>query len=102
MGVAPPASWHLEYRSGNAWVPIPRASDYTTTMGSFNEVTFDPITTRCLRAVFDASGDGQQYPAVAVQEWETLGLKPLSPSSTQKTFAVSNPQSGCSTPPTNP
>ena len=74
MGVAPPASWRLEYRSGDAWVPISHASDYTTTMGSFNEVTFDPVTTRCLRAVFDASGDGQQYAAVAVQEWE--GARP--------------------------
>lgn len=102
MGVAPPASWHLADRSGNAWVPVPNASEYTTTTNSFNEVTFAPITTRCLRAVFDASADGQQYAAVAVQEWETLGLEPLAPASLPKPPFAGDPKSGCSAAPSTP
>jgi len=83
-GVAPPASWHLEYRSGKEWKPVANPSSYPTTVGSFVDVTFDPVTTRCLRAVFDASGDGKQYAGVAVQEWETLAPKLVSPSALRK------------------
>jgi hypothetical protein len=96
VGVAPPAAWHLEYRAGDEWRPVPNAGDYTTTVGSFIDVKFDPITTRCLRAVFDASGDGKQYAGVAVQEWETLGPKVVAPSSLPKPPAASDPKSGCS------
>lgn len=75
-GVAPPAKWHLEYRKGDAWLPVPNASGYPTDpMRSFIEVRFDKIRTRCLRAVFEASGDGQQYAGVAVEEWEALTPK---------------------------
>lgn len=96
MGVAPPASWHLEYRAGDEWRPVANAGGYPTTVGSFIDVKFDPITTRCLRAVFDASGADQQYAAVAVQEWETLGPKIVAPSSLPKPPAASDPKSGCS------
>jgi hypothetical protein len=99
MGVAPPAAWHLEYRGGDGWHPVANASGYPTTVGAFVDVKFDPITTRCLRAVFDASGDGQQYAAVAVQEWETLGAKVVSPASLPKPPSASDPNSGCSAAP---
>ncbi len=52
---------------------------YPTTAGSFVDVKFNSITARCLRAVFDASGDEQQHAAVAVQEWEALAPKEISP-----------------------
>ena len=84
IGVAPPAAWHLEYRSGDEWRPVANASGYPTTMGSFVDVKFDRVTTRCLRAVFDASGDGQQHAGVAVQEWETLAPKVVALSALQK------------------
>ncbi|AEU39046.1 glycoside hydrolase family 43 [Granulicella mallensis MP5ACTX8] len=98
-GVAPPAAWHLEYRGGDGWHPVANASGYPTTVGEFVDVKFDPITTRCLRAVFDASGDGQQYAAVAVQEWETLGPKVVSLTSLPKPPSASDPNSGCSAAP---
>jgi hypothetical protein len=34
------------------------------------------VTTRCLRAVFDASTDGTSYAAVALQEWEVYSTHP--------------------------
>jgi hypothetical protein len=80
VGVAPPAAWRLEYFSGGKWLPVANASGYPTTMGSFVDVNFDPVTTRCLRAVFNASGDGQQYAAIAVEEWEALAPALVTPS----------------------
>jgi Glycosyl hydrolases family 43 len=79
-GIAPPAAWHLEYWDTGTWHRVEHASDYSTTTGSFVNVTFDPVTTSCLRAVFDASGDGQQYAGVAVEEWEALTTKTVNPS----------------------
>jgi hypothetical protein len=38
-------------------------------------VTFTPVTTPCLRAVFEASGAGSRHAALAVQEWEALAPK---------------------------
>ncbi|TDW61948.1 glycosyl hydrolase family 43 [Novosphingobium sp. PhB55] len=79
VGVAPPASWHLEYWNSTGkrgWKTVPRASAYGTTPGAFQDVSFPAITTRCLRAVMDASTDGKTHAALAVQEWEVLAPKP--------------------------
>jgi hypothetical protein len=84
VGVAPPAAWRLDYFSGDKWLPVTNASGYPTTIGSFVDVKFDQITTRCLRAVFNASGNGQQYAAVAVQEWETLAPAVVAPSALEE------------------
>jgi len=79
-GVAPPANWNLEYFHGDKWLPVENANGYSTTIGFFVDVKFDPVTTRCLRAVFNASGGGQQHAAVAVQEWEALAPAVVAPS----------------------
>jgi len=71
-GVAPPVAWHLEYWSGNQWLPINSHDGYPTSTDSFADVTFDAITTQCVRAVFNASGSEDRHAAVAVQEWEAL------------------------------
>ena len=71
IGVAPPARWHLEYRR-DGWKPVPGASGYGTRVDRFEEVRFPAITTRCLRAVFDASSSGGTAAGVGVQEWEAL------------------------------
>lgn len=71
-GVAPPRAWHLEYWTGSGWAAVAGASGYPAGMDGFNAVSFAPVTTRCLRAVFDASGDGKTWAAVAAQEWEAL------------------------------
>lgn len=78
-GVAPPASWRLEAwdEAKRAWKPIettypvPAAHSYT-------EARFAPVTTRCLRAVLQASTDGKTHAAVAAQEWEALSVTPRS------------------------
>ncbi len=70
IGVAPPKAWHLEYREGNAWKVVNATSPYTANVNVYNHVTFTPVTTRCLRAVFEASTDGRTYAAVAAQEWQ--------------------------------
>ena len=73
VGVAPPAKWHLEYWSGKkGWKPVPGAGAYGTATDAFQDVTFPKVTTRCLRAVMEASGDGKTHAALAVQEWEVL------------------------------
>lgn len=71
-GVAPPAAWHMEYRQAGKWIAVRGAAPYPTSVDHFVEVAFQPVTTRCLRAVFDASGSGAHHAAVAVQEWEVL------------------------------
>jgi len=71
-GVAPPSAWHLEYWKDGVWRTIPSHTTYPTPTHSFADVSFDPITTQCLRAVFDASGEDGKHAALAVQEWEAL------------------------------
>jgi hypothetical protein len=79
-GVAPPAAWHLEYWDGSAWKTVKKPSGYPTAVDTFDPVSFEPVTTRCLRAVFDASGDSHQHAALAVEEWEALTLTAVKPS----------------------
>jgi hypothetical protein len=49
-------------------------------MRRFLDVSFAPIRTQCLRAVFEASGQDGKYAAVAVEEWEALTPKTELPS----------------------
>ena len=96
VGVAPPAAWHLEYYSDDHWHPVANASGYPTPIGSSADVTFDPVTTRCLRAVFDASGSEQQYAGVAVQEWEALAPKVIATSALGKLSSTRGAKLECS------
>jgi hypothetical protein len=73
-GVAPPKAWRLEYWNGTAWTAVDATSPYTSTLDADNRVDFTPVTTRCLRAVFDASTDGVSFAAVALQEWEVFSI----------------------------
>ena len=47
--------------------------------GQFQAVAVPAVTTRCLRAVFDASGDGDIHAGVGVQEWEALAPRSAAP-----------------------
>ncbi|MBB4084725.1 family 43 glycosylhydrolase [Sphingomonas carotinifaciens] len=81
-GVAPPASWRLEYWDGG-WRPVRGAGSYGTSADTWQTVDFPPVTTRCLRAQFVASkGAG-----VGVQEWEALGPQATVPPLAPKTAA---------------
>lgn len=74
IGVAPPARWHVEYWHGG-WKPVAKPQGFGTGIGSFQTASFAPVRTRCLRAVFDASGAGGEHAGLAVQEWEALGSR---------------------------
>ncbi|MEP6495348.1 MAG: family 43 glycosylhydrolase [bacterium] len=74
-GIAPPKAWRLEYWDGAGWKAVSASSPYTNTLHADNRVGFAPVTTRCLRAVFDASTDGVSFAAVALQEWEVFSVR---------------------------
>lgn len=80
VGVAPPKAWHLEYWTGSTWAAVKATTAYGNAPETFNAVDFAPVTTRCLRAVLDASTDGKTFAAFGVQEWEALtpDAKPVS------------------------
>jgi hypothetical protein len=79
VGVAPPKAWRLEYWDGAAWKTVNASSPYTSTLNADNRVDFASVTTRCLRAVFDASSDGVSFAAVALQEWEAFSTRARPP-----------------------
>jgi hypothetical protein len=75
-GVLPPASWTIQYWTGSAWADVTGASSYGTALNQFNTVTFAPVTTTQLRAVFDtgytATCTGLCH-AVGVIQWVVGG-----------------------------
>lgn len=77
-GTAPPQDWQLFYWDGD-WKPISSREAYGTAPGQFQDVDFPPITTRCLRAVLNASGKNGRYAGLAVQEWEVLAPEAQEP-----------------------
>jgi hypothetical protein len=69
-GMASPKAWRLEYWD-RGWRPVRDPKGFGTGVDAFQSAAFAPVTTRCIRAVFDiASAD------VAVQEWEILAPTP--------------------------
>ena len=75
IGVAPPRDWRLEYWDGASWKPVSAGSAYTSQLHVDTRIDFTPVTTRCLRAVFEASTDGATNAAVALQEWEVFSTR---------------------------
>jgi len=78
VGVAPPRNWRLEYWQ-DGWKPVPGATGYGTAPGTYQAVRFPAVTTRCLRAVFEASAAHGTVAAVGVQEWEALAPDAAAP-----------------------
>ena len=83
IGVAPPRQWRLQYLDGGAWRDVSARTPYGAAVNSFNRVEFDTITTRCLRAMFDASSattaEATTHAAVAAQEWQVFSTQALKP-----------------------
>ena len=79
IGVAPPKAWRLEYWDVAGWKTVSTSSPYTAALDTPTRVDFVPVTTRCLRAVFDASTNGASFAAVALQEWEVFSTRPRAP-----------------------
>ena len=75
VGVAPPKTWRIEYWDGG-WKPVRATTPYGTGVDGPQAVRFEPVTTRCLRAVFTASRAGGTNAGVAVREWEASGATP--------------------------
>ncbi|WP_433364956.1 OmpL47-type beta-barrel domain-containing protein [Actinoplanes sp. CA-142083] len=78
VGVAAPANWKIQYwnLATSQWADVPSPSGYPTGTASFQNTTFDPVTTTQVRATFDASTNGSTYSAVAVEEWKILAAQP--------------------------
>ncbi|WEV53191.1 discoidin domain-containing protein [Bifidobacterium sp. ESL0704] len=77
-----PQSWKLQYKdSDNEWtdVQLKDGSSYTTKRNRMNDVQFaKAITTTQLRAVFQATPDGNNYYSFGVGEFEAYAEDPLS------------------------
>ncbi|KRA59174.1 glycosyl hydrolase family 43 [Caulobacter sp. Root655] len=71
VGVAPPKGWRMEYWD-RGWKPVRDPKGFATSVDAFQSAAFSPVTTRCVRAVFDASSAQGTYAGLAVQEWEVL------------------------------
>jgi hypothetical protein len=71
IGVAPPKAWRMEYWDAG-WKPVREPKGFGAGVDDFEAAAFAPVTTRCVRAVFDASSAGGTYAGLAVQEWEVL------------------------------
>jgi hypothetical protein len=73
----PPASWTIQYlTSAGTWADVTGASSYGTALNRFNSVTFDPVSTTELRAVFDTGHTGTctgTCDAVGVLQWVVAG-----------------------------
>ena len=89
VGVAPPRRWRLEYWD-RGWKPVAASTPYGTDALRVEEVRFRAVTTRCLRAVFEAAGTGGKRAGIAVQEWEALR-----PAAGPATAAPARPPAPC-------
>ncbi|WYZ39984.1 hypothetical protein EsH8_IV_000325 [Colletotrichum jinshuiense] len=69
IGVAPPASWKVEYQDGTSWKAVSATSFPTDVTNSPAETSFTTVSTTALRAVLTASGSGGQFAGVAVKEF---------------------------------
>ncbi|MBB3909415.1 family 43 glycosylhydrolase [Sphingomonas desiccabilis] len=90
-GIAPPATWRIEYWDGS-WKPVRRADRYGTAVGAFQRTRFARLRTRCLRAVFQAARVDGTNRAMAVQEWEVLTSRPTRVTPPAGTIAPCDPR----------
>ncbi|HSW02819.1 MAG TPA: family 43 glycosylhydrolase [Sedimentisphaerales bacterium] len=73
--IRPPYKWILECQDDRGqWIPI-TIKDYPTEAGQWIEVTFPPVTTRTLRAIFWGQPAGEYFHSVAVTEWEVYAVQ---------------------------
>jgi DUF1680 family protein len=67
-GCRVPAEWEIQHLVDNEWVPVLNASEYTTALNSYNEASFEPVTTKSLRLVVRLQRD---YSA-GILEWKVF------------------------------
>jgi len=61
-----PDSWEVQYESEGSWKPVVTKSAYTITRDDWDELTFEPVTTRALKLVVRLS---EEYSG-GIYEWE--------------------------------
>jgi uncharacterized protein len=44
-----PADWKLEYKQGEKWIPVKAKSGYKVTKDGWDEIQFEPVTTKAIR-----------------------------------------------------
>ncbi|WP_229073301.1 OmpL47-type beta-barrel domain-containing protein [Actinoplanes sp. DH11] len=74
-GVAVPQNWKIQYWDGAAWQDTTGGTGFDPAVrGRTNVVTFDPVTTTRLRAVFNAlpNAAGNRWSAIGVTEWRVF------------------------------
>ena len=64
-GLLPPSSWVVQYWTGSAWADVSNQSGEPTAINTFNQVSFDPVTTTGLRISMQGSGTA----SVGVIQW---------------------------------
>ena len=55
-GLLPPSSWVVQYWTGSAWANVSSQSGEPTAINTFNQVSFDAVTTTKLRISMQSSG----------------------------------------------
>jgi hypothetical protein len=73
VGVKRPASWSIQYRSGDSWVDVPNPSGYPTALNEYNATSFGQVTTTGLRANLETRDDAS---GVGVLEWKVYAVQP--------------------------
>lgn len=70
-GVAPPASWYVEYLTdGGQWARVANSTAFSTAVtDSPAETKFTTVSTKSIRAILNPSGSSGAYAAVGVKEW---------------------------------
>ncbi len=83
-GLIPPRSWTLEYldADGTTWRPVTLTgeSTYGRARGAFNEVRFEPVTTRALRVVGQSWGEESGQGSMGIREWQVIAAPRPTPS----------------------
>jgi hypothetical protein len=64
-GLRTPSSWVVQYWDGSNWVDVGDQSGQPTTLNTFNQITFDPVTTSKLRLSMQGTGTA----SVGVIQW---------------------------------
>jgi len=64
-GLLPPSSWVVQYWTGSAWADVSNQGGEPTAINTFNQVSFDPVTTTGLRVSMQSSGTA----SVGVIQW---------------------------------
>lgn len=67
-GCRVPASWKLEYKKGDSWIPVKNTKPYSTLKDQYNSIQFNSVTTTAIRMLVQLSKDN----SAGIHEWIIL------------------------------